>query len=62
MVPPPIYKDQEYGMDYRVTNEILPYLVPEIAQELNLESNVIDIFDALGGENMSGYYEYFCNF
>jgi hypothetical protein len=39
----------------------LPNLIPQIASVLDLPTaNIVDIFDALGGVNLSGW-QYFCD-
>ena len=50
MTPPPLWRDSSYGMNQSILNDIMPNLVPQIA-ELAALPPPIDIFTALGGSS-----------
>ena len=49
MVPPPVMRSNQYGMNATVINHVFPALVPKIAKWAGLLTNPIDIFSAFGG-------------
>ena len=49
MVSPPIYIDGVYNISQKVVNDWFPIEIRNIAFELGIKDNVIDIFEALGG-------------
>ena len=57
MVSPPLYKELQFGINHTVVNEIFPWLIPMIAQDLSLENDknvgIIDIFNTLGGADLT---------
>jgi acyl-CoA thioesterase-1 len=53
MVPPPLYPPNPYMMNKTVINDVFPILIRKIASETGAEPQVIDIFNALGGANLT---------
>ena len=55
MIPPPIYKDGVFDMKQDVINKIFPVVIRQLAFEcFKFDQNqVIDLFSALGGEQLS---------
>ena len=57
MISPPLYKEDQFGIDQTVVNELIPELIPMIAQNLSITNNiivnVIDIFNTLGGASLT---------
>jgi len=49
-IPPPLMQQGAYGMNQTVINDVLPALVPKINAAANINTKIIDVFSALGGE------------
>ena len=62
MIPPPEYReDNRFKINQTIINDRLPVIIPKIAGQFYLgESNIINIFDALGGKKLESP-DYFCN-
>ena len=55
-VPPPLMQDTVYGMNETVINEVLPELIPRIAEANGIpKENIIDVFSALGGRDYKSF-------
>jgi len=52
MIPPPLYR-HIYGMNQTVINSIFPVLLPKINSENHLPHHAIDIFNAMGGHDLT---------
>ena len=63
MIPPPVnIEDNIFSINQKVVNEIYPEIIPQIAESLKLpKQNVINIFQTLGGKELSGSNKFFCN-
>ena len=48
-IPPPLMRDGAYGMNQTVINDVLPALVPAIANSQPEAVTTIDVFTAMGG-------------
>lgn len=61
MTPPPNYNSTDFD-DWKtalhVINDVLPWIVPEIANEYNLE--VVDVYGLFGGSAMN-HLEWMCD-
>ena len=55
MVSPPIYIDGVYNISQKVVNDWFPIEIRNIAFELGIKDNVIDIFEALGGAQLDNW-------
>lgn len=54
MSPPPLYPPFPYEMNKTVINAVLPQVIlPSIPLASGAEPNVIDLFDAMGGPNLT---------
>lgn len=49
MIPPPLMKDRSIGASQTVINDVLPSLVPKIAEHNQINTKPIDIYSYFGG-------------
>ena len=61
IVPPPVYKDGFNAVNTTLANKVIPKLIPPIAKQCGLEdSQIINLFEVMGGEQLSKPF-YYCS-
>jgi hypothetical protein len=53
MQPTPLYRQNVYFMNQTITNFVLPRLLPTVMAASDAEPQIIDLFNALGGANLT---------